>query len=34
MSFDFTRTIAQHDLARRAHEFAADVVRPVAREYD
>ena len=34
MSFDLTPTIAQHDLARRAHEFAADVVRPVAREYD
>jgi acyl-CoA dehydrogenase len=34
MSFDLTPTIAQHDLARRTHEFAAEVVRPVAREYD
>ena len=34
MSFDLTPTIAQQDLARRAHEFAADVVRPVAQEYD
>jgi acyl-CoA dehydrogenase len=34
VSFDLTPTIAQHDLARRTHEFADEVVRPVAREYD
>ena len=34
MSFDLTPTVAQHDLARRAHEFAEQVVRPVAAEYD
>jgi acyl-CoA dehydrogenase len=34
MSFDLTPTIAQHDLARRTHEFAEQVVRPVAAEYD
>jgi acyl-CoA dehydrogenase len=34
MSFDLTPTIAQHDLARRAHEFADEVIRPVAAEYD
>lgn len=34
MTFDITPTAAQHDLARRAHEFAEDVVRPVAAEYD
>ncbi len=34
MTFDLTPTAAQHDLARRAHEFAEDVVRPVASEYD
>ncbi|OPX06946.1 acyl-CoA dehydrogenase family protein [Mycobacterium sp. AT1] len=34
MSFDLTPTIAQHDLARRAHEFAEDVIRPVAADYD
>jgi acyl-CoA dehydrogenase len=34
VSFDLTPTIAQHDLARRTHEFAAEVVRPVAGEYD
>jgi len=34
MSFDLTPTIAQHDLARRAHVFAEEVVRPVAAEYD
>src|SRR5690349_15235203 len=34
MTFDLTPTVAQHDLARRAHEFAADVIRPVAAEYD
>ena len=34
MSFDLTPTIAQHDLAKRAHEFAEQVVRPVAADYD
>ena len=34
MSFDLTPTIAQHDLARRAHEFAEHVIRPVAADYD
>lgn len=34
MSFDLTPTIAQHDLARRAHEFAEQVIRPVAADYD
>ena len=34
MTFDLTPTAAQHDLARRTHEFAEDVVRPVAPEYD
>lgn len=34
MSFDLTPTIAQHDLARRAHEFADQVIRPVAADYD
>jgi len=34
MTFDLTPTSAQHDLARRAHEFAEDCVRPVAAEYD
>ncbi len=34
MSFDITPTAAQHDLARRTHEFAEQVVRPVALEYD
>ena len=34
MSFDLTPTIAQHDLARRTHEFAEQVVRPVAADYD
>jgi acyl-CoA dehydrogenase len=34
MSFDLTPTAAQHDLARRTHEFAQDVVRPVAADYD
>jgi acyl-CoA dehydrogenase len=34
MSLDLTPTIAQHDLARRTHEFAEQVVRPVALEYD
>ncbi|GAB7067584.1 acyl-CoA dehydrogenase family protein [Mycobacterium hodleri] len=34
MSFDLTPTIAQHDLAKRAHEFADQVIRPVAAEYD
>lgn len=34
MSFDITPTAAQHDLARRTHEFAEQCVRPVALEYD
>ncbi|MDY6999754.1 MAG: acyl-CoA dehydrogenase family protein [Actinomycetota bacterium] len=34
MSFDITPTGAQHDLSRRTHEFAEQVVRPVAADYD
>jgi acyl-CoA dehydrogenase len=34
VSFDLTPTIAQHDLARRTHEFAEQVIRPVAGDYD
>jgi acyl-CoA dehydrogenase len=34
MSLDLTPTIAQHDLARRTHEFAEQVIRPVALDYD
>ncbi|MFB1294174.1 acyl-CoA dehydrogenase family protein [Mycobacterium sp. pW049] len=34
MTFNITPTAAQHDLARRAHEFAEEVVRPVAADYD
>lgn len=34
MTFDITPAAAQHDLARRAHEFAEQVVRPVAADYD
>jgi len=34
MGFDLAPTIAQHDLARRAHEFAETVIRPVAADYD
>ena len=34
MSFDITPTGAQHDLARRTHEFAESVIRPVAADYD
>jgi acyl-CoA dehydrogenase len=34
VAFDITPTAAQHDLARRTHEFAAECVRPVAAEYD
>jgi acyl-CoA dehydrogenase len=34
MTFDLTPTLAQHDLARRTHEFAVDCIRPVAAEYD
>ena len=29
MTFDLTPTAAQHDLARRAHEFAESLIRPV-----
>lgn len=34
MGFDLTPTAAQHDLAKRTHEFAETVVRPVALGYD
>ncbi|MVU80484.1 acyl-CoA dehydrogenase [Nocardia sp. ET3-3] len=34
MTFDLTPTVAQHDLARRVHEFAQDRIRPVAAHYD
>jgi acyl-CoA dehydrogenase len=34
VTFDLTPTAAQHDLAKRAHEFAEDCIRPVAAEYD
>lgn len=34
MTFDVSPTAAQHDLARRTHEFAEQVIRPVAMEYD
>lgn len=34
MTFDLTPTAAQHDLAKRTHEFAHDCVRPVAAHYD
>ena len=34
MSFDLTPTGAQHDLARRTHEFSESVIRPVAADYD
>jgi alkylation response protein AidB-like acyl-CoA dehydrogenase len=34
MTFDLTPTAAQHDLARRTHEFAESVIRPVALDYD
>lgn len=34
MTFDLTPTAAQHDLARRTHEFAEECVRPVALHYD
>lgn len=34
MAFNLTPTAAQHDLARRTHEFADQVIRPVAAEYD
>ncbi len=34
MTFDLTPTVAQHDLARRTHEFAESVIRPIALDYD
>lgn len=34
MSVDLSLTAAQHDLAKRTHEFAEEVVRVVAPEYD
>ncbi len=34
MGLDLTPTTAQHDLARRTHEFAEHCIRPVAADYD
>ncbi|RAV08238.1 acyl-CoA dehydrogenase [Mycolicibacterium sp. GF69] len=34
MAFDLTPTQAQHDLAQRTREFAEEVIRPVALDYD
>ncbi|WP_431231153.1 acyl-CoA dehydrogenase family protein [Mycolicibacterium psychrotolerans] len=34
MGLDLTPTNAQHDLARRTHEFAEHCIRPVAADYD
>ena len=34
MTFELAPTAAQHDLARRTHEFAEEVIRPVALDYD
>jgi acyl-CoA dehydrogenase len=34
VAFNLTPTAAQHDLVKRAHEFAEECVRPVAAEYD
>src|SRR5690606_15910642 len=34
MARDATRNVARHDLAARTHEFAEQVIRPVASEYD
>lgn len=34
VTFDLTPTAAQHDLAKRAHEFAEDCIRPIAADYD
>lgn len=34
MALDFAPTLAQHDLARRTHEFAEECIRPVAADYD
>jgi acyl-CoA dehydrogenase len=34
MTFDLTPTAAQHDLARRTHEFSEQVIRPVAPDFD
>ncbi|HZU50090.1 MAG TPA: acyl-CoA dehydrogenase family protein [Mycobacterium sp.] len=34
MTFDLTPTAAQRDLARRTHDFAESVIRPVALDYD
>jgi acyl-CoA dehydrogenase len=34
MGLDLTPTTAQHDLARRTHEFAEQCIRPVAADYD
>ena len=32
--FDLRLSPAHHDLVERTHRFAADVIRPVAEEYD
>ncbi|GGF52774.1 acyl-CoA dehydrogenase [Marmoricola endophyticus] len=34
MTFELTLTGAQHELVRRAHTFAEDVIRPVSAKYD
>lgn len=34
MTFGFELTPAHHDLVRRAHRFADEVIRPVAADYD
>ena len=34
MSFDLRLSPAHHDLVERTHRFAADVIRPVAEDYD
>jgi len=34
MSFDLRLSPAHHDLVERTHRFAADVIRPVAENYD
>ena len=34
MSFDLRLSSAHHELVERTHRFAADVIRPVAGEYD
>jgi len=34
MAFTLELTGAQHELVERTHRFAAEVIRPVAGEYD